>query len=101
MNTDYHLYRSDVASHWCQIAEWVQHDPRALDLALGNIQRWLARGRLHPDPLLEWQRRITRARESADGMNQFLEFLRADNADSETLKSCSPFAGLCKATLPA
>lgn len=93
MNTDFHLYRSDVATQWQQLAKHVESDPSMLHLALGNIQRWLARGRLHPAPLIEWQRRIQMAQSSTEGMKQLLVFLRADNADAETLKSCSPFAG--------
>lgn len=101
MSTDFHLYRTDVASQWRQIAEWVQSNPSCLQLALGNIQRWLTRGRLHPAPLMEWQRRIHDALGTPEGMRQLISFLCADNADAEPLKSCSPFVGICTSTLPA
>ena len=101
MDTDFHFQRSDVPTHWRQIADRVESDPLLLQLAMDNIQRWLARGRLHPAPLLEWQRRIREAQSSTGGMTQLLNFLRADNADAEPIKSCSPFPGVFPDTLPA
>jgi len=94
MPKDFHLYRQDRRLHWGQIAAHLRAQPEALGIPLANIERWLARGRLQPAPLLEWQRRILLARASSAEFNKLLSYLEADNDDSEPLKSCSPFVGL-------
>jgi hypothetical protein len=43
---------------------------------------------------LDWRNRLTKAQTSDEAFNSLLAFLRADNNDAETLKSCSPFVGL-------
>jgi hypothetical protein len=72
----------------------VEREPWVLGVPLANIGRWLARGRLRPEPLLEWRRRIEEAQVSPEALAALLAYLRADNADAEPLKSCSPFVGL-------
>lgn len=101
MNDDFHFCRSDVATRWRQIASCVESDPLTLKVALENIRRWLSRGRLHPAPLIEWRRRIHEAQAGGEGMKQFLDFLRRDNADAEPIKSCSPFVGIGQAARPS
>jgi hypothetical protein len=101
MSDDFHLYRKDRVQHWRGIAAHVREHPEALAVPLANIARWLANGRLHPAPLLEWQRRIVEAQASPGKFSELLDYLEADNADSETLKSCSPFVGLEPTKHPA
>ncbi len=93
MPDDFHLYRKDRRLHWHEIAATVRENPGLLQVPLGNIERWLAKGRLHPAPLQEWKRRILLAQSSPEDFQQLLAFMEADNHDSEPLKSCSPFVG--------
>lgn len=92
--TDHHFHREDRALHWQRIAAHVASHPEDLSIALENIDRWLALGRVHPAPLHEWRARIFAARASAAAMREFIDYLAAPNHDAEVLKSCSPFAGL-------
>ena len=91
---DHHFRREDRALHWRRIATHIEAHPSDLAIALANIDRWLARGRVHPAPLLEWRTRILEARRSPGAMSQFIGFLAAPNHDAEPLKSCSPFVDL-------
>ncbi|HRQ90870.1 MAG TPA: hypothetical protein PLA50_18920 [Bacteroidia bacterium] len=94
MTDDHHFRREDRSARWLRIARHLAGRPQDLDIALDNIERWLALGRVHPAPLLEWRRRILAAQESDASLREFLELLSRDDCDSEPLKSCSPFAGL-------
>ncbi len=91
---DPHLFRPDRRRLWNQIAHKLESSRDCIGLPLANIERWLKQGRLHPSPLLEWRHRLTQAQRSDEAMASLLAFLRKDNHDSETLKSCSPFVGL-------
>lgn len=91
---DYHYLREDRAVHWRGIADQVQQHPEVLEIALSNIERWLAWGRTHPAPILEWRHRILAAQASTATMQELVNFLSTENHDSEPLKSCSPFVGL-------
>jgi hypothetical protein len=91
---DHHLFREDRETLWRRIASHIAAHPEDLSIALENLDRWEAHGRLHPGPLHEWRRRIHEAKESADAMDAFVEFLAEPNHDAEPLKSCSPFVGL-------
>jgi len=61
---------------------------------LGNIERWLKRGRVKETPLFEWRSRIEAAQSDSVKMGGMLGYLRAENHDAEPLKSCSPFVGI-------
>lgn len=93
MCDDFHLYRRDRREHWRDIAARIRAQPAVLSVPLANLDRWLAKGRLHPGPLREWQRRILTAQVSSGGLDELLAYLEADNHDAEPLKSCSPFIG--------
>ncbi len=93
-NDDHHFLREDRAARWQRIAGSVRGNPRNLDIALGNIDRWLTLGRAHPAPLLDWRVRIFYASKSPEAFAEFIVFLAAPNHDSFPLKSCSPFVGL-------
>lgn len=95
---DHHFRREDRASHWRHLARHVEAHPEDLAIALENLDRWQALGRVHPGPILEWRRRIQAARSSAEGMRALLRFMEEPNHDSEPIKSCSPFVGLPGAT---
>lgn len=91
---DHHFRREDRVLRWQRIADHIADHPADLSIALDNIDRWLALGRVHPAPLLEWRVRIHAAQNSPDGARDFIAYLAAPNHDSERIKSCSPFAGL-------
>lgn len=91
---DHHILREDRTIHWQRIASHIAEHPEDLAIALANCDRWLSRGRVHPAPLLEWQRLIQMAQSSPDALREFAEFLAAPDHDAQPLKSCSPFAGL-------
>jgi hypothetical protein len=91
---DHHLRREDRVTRWQRIAGHIAANPADLSIALGNIDRWLDLGRVHPAPLIEWRQRIHAAQRSAEGFQNLVDFLAAPNHDSERIKSCSPFAGL-------
>ncbi|MCX6878606.1 MAG: hypothetical protein NTW21_33045 [Verrucomicrobia bacterium] len=93
MSDDFHLYRRDRRDHWRDIAARIRAQPGVLNVPLANIDRWLTKGRLHPGPLLEWQRRIIAAQAKPAELAHLLAYLEADNHDAEPLKSCSPFVG--------
>ncbi len=94
VSDDHHFLREDRTLRWQRIAGLVRGNPENLDVALANIARWLALGRVHPAPLLDWTERIHDARKSPEAMTAFLEFLAAPNHDSFPIKSCSPFVGM-------
>jgi hypothetical protein len=91
---DHHFRREDRVLRWQRIASHIAVHPADLSIALENIDRWLALGRVHPAPLLEWRDRIHAAQDSQEGLHVLVAFLAAPNHDSERIKSCSPFAGL-------
>jgi hypothetical protein len=91
---DHHFLREDRTLRWQRIARLVEENPRNLDIALENIQRWLKLGRVHPAPILDWKQRIHTARQSPEALAEFIAFLAEPNHDSLPIKSCSPFVGL-------
>jgi hypothetical protein len=97
MPNDFHLYRKARPLHWREITARLREQPESLAVPLANIERWLAKGRLHPAPLIEWRRRILLAKSSPAEFASLLDYLEADNEDSEPLKSCSPFVGMSAA----
>ena len=97
---DYHFRREDRVHRWQRIAGHIAVHPEELSIVLGNIDRWLALGRVHPAPLLEWRERIYASQRSQDEFQDFLNFLSAPNHDSERIKSCSPFVGLSSQFVP-
>jgi hypothetical protein len=92
--SDHHFRREDRTLRWQRIAAHIADHPADLSIALGNIDRWLALGRVHPAPLLEWRKRIHAAQHSPAAFRDLTHFLAAPNHDAEPLKSCSPFVGL-------
>lgn len=92
--TDHHFNREDRSAKWTRIARHLREHPDDLSIALENLDRWEALGRVHPGPLRDWRERILEARASTGGMRRLLAFLEAANDDSEPIKSCSPFVGL-------
>lgn len=91
---DHHFRREDRVVRWQRIAAHIAAHPENLSIALDNIDRWLALGRVHPAPLLEWWDRIHAAQTSPAAFQAFVTYLAAPNHDSERIKSCPPFAGL-------
>jgi hypothetical protein len=91
---DPHLFRPDRRRLWNALADRVEAAPECLALPLANIERWLARGRIQAAPLLEWRRRLEAAKADPHSFQALITWMRANNHDSEPLKSCSPFPGL-------
>ncbi|MES2661244.1 MAG: hypothetical protein V4689_21675 [Verrucomicrobiota bacterium] len=96
---DHHFRREDRTVRWQRIAGHIAAHPEDLSIALDNIERWLALGRVHPAPLIDWRSRILAAQGSPAAFEEFIRFLAAPNHDDGPLKSCSPFAGLPLATI--
>jgi hypothetical protein len=72
------------------IALRLRRSKRPLNIARGNLKRWMARDGRHPRPVfLEWHRILTRltAREIAD-------FLESDTPMARRLSQSSPFCGV-------
>lgn len=91
---DHHFRREDRAQRWRRIAAHVERHPEDLEIALENLDRWEAFGRVHSGPIRDWRERILAARSSPEARRALLDFLAAPNHDSEPIKSCSPFVGL-------
>ena len=92
---DFHCFRTDPQARWTAIAGVLEFDPAASDWALANIARWLAQGRLHPAPLLEWRRILLAARKDETMRLSLSQTLRNPPLDAhqEQLRACSPFVG--------
>jgi hypothetical protein len=103
--SDFHCFRSDPLARWRDIAEVLAAQPEAWQWAQDNIERWLAQGRLHPAPLLEWRDRLQKASREQAQREALLEALRNPPADAhqDQLRACSPFVGgpFAKAVLSA
>jgi len=97
---DFHYLREDREILWRRIAAHIQRHPSDLSIALENLDRWEALGRVHPGPIHDWRNRILKARQSPGSMRELIDFLAAPNHDSEPIKSCSPFVGLPLAVAP-
>jgi hypothetical protein len=93
--SDFHYFRSEPLVRWRGIAAVLETQPEAWEWALENIQRWLAQGRLHPAPLLEWREWLLEGRKEQAKRAALLEALRYPpaNAHEDQLRSCSPFVG--------
>jgi len=96
---DHHFRREDRTLLWLRLARHVEAHPEDLVIALENLDRWQALGRVHPGPIHEWRKRILVAQCSPEGMRALLDFMAQPNHDSEPIKSCSPFVGLSVAPL--
>jgi hypothetical protein len=78
--------RRSLALHEA-IAAKIEGDPQLLDVARGNLKRWLE---ISQRPaLLEWQRRL-----DDTPVPQLIAFLRSRDEDAARLRQSSPFAGL-------
>jgi len=95
---DHHFRREDRTLRWQRIARHIEAHPEDLVIALENLDRWQALGRVHPGPIHDWRERIRAAQTSDEGMRALLQFMAEPNHDSEPIKSCSPFVGLTMAT---
>lgn len=102
---DFHCFRTDPLIRWQGIAAALESNPDAWEWALANIERWLAQGRLHPAPLLEWREWLLAGCQEQAQRQVLLEALRHPPADAhqDQLRSCSPFVGgpFLKPTLAA
>lgn len=93
-HTNHHFRPRNAHSEWLALVAHLRQHPDDLQIALENIERWLAWGRTHPGPLRAWRGRIQSALESPANWESFLDWLACDNGDAEPLKGCSPFVGI-------
>jgi hypothetical protein len=84
--TDHHAFQEDRATRWRRIARHVSAHPEGLDIALENIARWLALGRVHPAPLPDWKKKI----EAAQGLARRLQIGAPPPAQAPSPNSTSP-----------
>jgi hypothetical protein len=76
------------------IAEKLEHNPLLLQVALDNIDRWLADGYTAPHRLEQWRQILLRAQQFPDGMDELVAFLQDRSERSQRLKDFAPFAGV-------
>jgi len=80
-----------LAMH-CKIAQKISRDPRLLDKARANLERWSAKSK---DPLPqyfgEWRKILERP------WPEIAEIITSMNEDATRLRSSSPFAGVLTA----
>ena len=76
------------------IADKIEAQPELLEIALANIERWLAQDHSAPHRLEQWRQIILEARASADGLRRLLAILRDPGEAATHLRSFSPFAGV-------
>ena len=75
------------------IARKVEADPTLLSIALGNIERWLAKGHTAEHRLIQWREIIEQA-ENEQGLAELSRLLRSQDEDAVHLKSFDPFPGI-------
>ncbi len=91
--TDPHFRREDPVLFQERLARTIAKDPRCLQIALENLDRWESWGRTHTGPIKQWRAIINHACASPEGLDRLLDFLRTAHPDSEPLLSCSPLVG--------
>lgn len=94
-SADFHCFRADTSAYWRGIADVLETNAEAWNWALANIERWLAQGRLHPAPLLEWRQSLSHSRRESAHRDALIATLRQppQDAHQDQLRSCSPFVG--------
>jgi len=79
-----------LAMH-CKIAQKISNDPKLLDKAHENLERWRAKAKGQPSYLREWQENLKRP------WPEIAELITSMSDDSTRLRSSSPFAGVLDA----
>ena len=80
-----------LAMH-CKIAQKISRDPKLLDKARANLERWSARSKGPlPQYLHEWQEILERS------WPEIAEIITSMSEDATRLRSSSPFAGILTA----
>ncbi len=81
------------------VADRLERNPTLLRIALGNIERRLARGSVsHPAGLERWRDLLQQAQRSSEALHRLLELLRKDTEEARRWRDFSPFAGVLSAT---
>jgi hypothetical protein len=76
------------------IADKIEAQPELLEIALANIERWLAHNHSAPHRLEQWRRIILEAQASQEGLHKLLSILRDPGEEATHLRSFGPFAGV-------
>lgn len=72
------------------IAEKLRKQPELLDLAKGNLERWIAQSNGAPPPAhLEWKGILERMQ-----LMEIMELLTQDSENAKRLRQSNPFAGV-------
>jgi len=76
------------------IADKIEAQPELLEIALANIERWLAQDHSAPHRLKQWRQIILEARASTEGLRRLLAILRDPGEEATHLRSFAPFPGV-------
>jgi hypothetical protein len=76
------------------IADKIERNPALLQIALGNIARWIANGADQQHRLRQWEGLIRQAQASKSGMEILLAALREDSERAAHLREFAPFDGV-------
>ncbi|MEI6070440.1 MAG: hypothetical protein WCS31_01495 [Verrucomicrobiae bacterium] len=88
------LNRFDKIGMFRLIADKIERDPALLQIALGNIARWIAKGADQQHRLRQWEGMIRQAQASKSGMEVLLAALREDSEQAAQLREFAPFDGV-------
>ena len=76
------------------IADKIEARPELLEIALANIERWLAQDHSAPHRLRQWRQIILEAQASGEGLRRLLSILRDSGEEATHLRSFDPFPGI-------
>jgi len=76
------------------IADKIERNPALLQIALGNIARWIANGADQQPRLRQWEGMIRQAQATKSGMVVLLAALREDSERAAHLREFAPFDGV-------
>jgi hypothetical protein len=76
------------------IADKVEHNPAAVNVALATLSKWEALGEAPSDRLATWRRILCDAKKGKVGMKRLLVVLRDESESNRRLLDFGPFAGV-------
>lgn len=85
---------AEAPSYWQIVADKLQRAPELLQVARANIARWRAQDQTALHRLEHWERLLTDAQASEDGLRRLRHVLLGTEAECERLRDFSPFPGI-------
>ena len=76
------------------IADKVEHNSAAVNVALATLSKWEALGEAPPERLAMWRRILCDAKKGKVGMKRLLVVLRDESESNRRLLDFGPFAGV-------